>query len=102
MDIPILFEDEAVLAINKPAGIVVNRAESVKSPTIQDWVEKRSPPETKVLPPHGPEFISRSGVVHRLDKDNTGGLVIAKTDICFSVLQKQFQERCIKKTYLAL
>ena len=41
MNLPILFEDDAFLAVNKPSGIVVNRAESVKGETVQDWVEEK-------------------------------------------------------------
>lgn len=89
---PILFEDADVLVIHKPAGIVVNKAESVKSETIQDWVEK-----TYRI------FIeNRAGIVHRIDKETSGILLIAKNPETFYELQKQFKERSIKKTYLAL
>ena len=40
MNLPILFEDDAMIAVNKPPGIVVNRAQSVQGDTVQDWVEK--------------------------------------------------------------
>lgn len=104
MDIPILFEDDAFLAINKPPGIVVNRAESVKGETVQDWMEKQHPisgaqftrsDETK-------DFFDRAGIVHRIDKETSGILLIAKTPSAFVELQRQFKERIIKKTYLAI
>ena len=92
MDIPILYEDECFLVIDKPPGIVVNRAESVKGETVQDWVEK-----TYHI------FIeNRGGIVHRIDKETSGCLVIAKTPETFAELQRQFKEREIHKTYLAM
>lgn len=92
MNLPILFEDDAILAVNKPPGIVVNRAESVKVDTVQDWVEK-----TYHI------FIeNRAGIVHRIDKETSGILLIAKTPAAFIELQRQFKERVIHKTYLAI
>jgi 23S rRNA pseudouridine1911/1915/1917 synthase len=92
MNFPILFEDEAMIAVNKPPGIVVNRAESVKGETVQDWVEK-----TYQI------FIdNRAGIVHRIDKETSGILLIAKTPTAFIELQRQFKERVIHKTYLAI
>jgi len=100
----ILFEDPLFLVINKPVGIVVNRAESVKGTTIQDWMEETHP----IFSHHDGEseeereFISRSGVVHRIDKETSGILLIAKSVDAFVELQRQFRERIIKKTYLAI
>ena len=92
MDIPILFEDEAMIAINKPPGIVVNNAESVKGETVQDWVEK-----TYHI------FIeNRGGIVHRIDKETSGILLIAKTIPAFIELQRQFKVHIIQKTYVAI
>lgn len=92
MNIPVLFEDDDLLVINKPSGIVVNRAESVKGETVQDWVEK-----TYHI------FIQdRAGIVHRIDKETSGILLIAKNLKSFVELQRQFKERLIHKTYLAI
>lgn len=96
MDISILFEDVDLLVINKPPGIVVNRAESVKGETIQDWADK------KVLRSEDKNFNDRSGTVHRLDKETSGILLIAKNPRIFEALQAQFKDRSVKKTYLAL
>lgn len=93
----IVFEDETFLVIDKPSGIVVNRAETNKSETIQDWVEAKYP-----LTVDDEEFRSRSGIVHRLDKDTSGLLVIAKTPEAFAKLKDQFKQRTIAKKYLAL
>jgi len=92
MNFPILFEDDAMIAVNKPPGIVVNRAESVKGETMQDWAEK-----TYHI------FIeNRAGIVHRIDKETSGILLIAKTVPAFAELQRQFKEHIIQKTYLAI
>lgn len=91
MDIPILFEDSHLLLINKPPGIVVNRARTVTEPTVEDWVR-----EKYRLP------LDRGGIVHRIDKETSGILLIAKTPEAFGELQRQFKDREVKKTYLAI
>ena len=104
MDIPILLEDDAMLAVNKPPGIVVNNAESVKGETVQDWMTGKynltNP--TNTTNPTNEDFINRAGIVHRIDKETSGILLIAKTPEAFSELQRQFKERIIHKTYLAV
>ncbi len=123
MNVPILYEDDVLLVIDKPSGIVVNRAQSVKESTVQDWVESRNslqPPKSNpTLPPltlrggeeglrggeggvNEDDFRARSGIVHRIDKETSGILLIAKTPQAFFELQRQFKEREVKKTYLAL
>ncbi len=111
MNPPILFEDNVFLAINKPPGIVVNRAESVKGETVQDWAEEKyhvsSITYQACLPARqvseeNKDFFDRAGIVHRIDKETSGILLIAKTPVAFLELQRQFKERIIKKTYLAI
>jgi len=111
MDIPIIFEDDELVVINKPAGVTVNRAETTKNEqTIQDWAEEYIGITYKIStikygdPEWTPEieFQARGGIVHRLDKETSGVLIIAKTPSAFVESQKQFREREIKKTYLAL
>lgn len=93
----ILFEDEEILVINKPAGMIVNRAETTrKEETVQDWLK-----DNFNFPLAGSSNL-RNGLVHRLDKETSGVLLIAKTLKTFEDLQKQFKERKIKKKYLAL
>lgn len=101
MNIPILYEDHDLLVVNKPPGIVVNRAESVKGSTVQEWVESKLGQWDK-FDQLDQEFKNRAGIVHRIDKETSGILVIAKTPAAFADLQLQFKERRIKKTYLAL
>ena len=98
MDIPIIFEDDAMIAVNKPPGIVVNNAESVKGETVQDWMAARQD-FTKET---NEDFKSRAGIVHRIDKETSGILLIAKTLPAFLELQRQFKEHIIQKTYLAI
>ncbi len=104
MDIPILFEDDSILVINKPPGVVVNRAESVKGETVHDWVLLRDSfvgvagKATEGVD----DFYSRAGIVHRIDKETSGILLIAKTPETFLELQRQFKERIVEKSYLAL
>lgn len=100
MKIKILFEDEDLAVLDKPAGIVVNRAVSVKGETIQDFVEENI--KLKAMSGDSTDFLSRSGVVHRLDKDTSGVLLIAKNTASFVSLQSLFKERKISKKYKAL
>lgn len=97
MDLPILFEDASLLVINKPPGIVVNRAESVKGETVQDWMVSKYPS----LFTESDDFCSRAGIVHRIDKETSGCLLIAKNISVFVTLQAQFKDRTIHKTYVA-
>lgn len=102
MDIPILFENDDFLVVNKPPGVVVNTAESVKTETIQEWMAKRFDFSVFSNVEGGIEFINRAGIVHRIDKETSGILLIAKTPSAFYELQRQFKERLVKKTYIAI
>jgi len=93
----IIFEDNQLLILNKPSGWVVNDANTVKhNLIIQNWIKKNIKSEISNLA----EF--RSGIVHRLDKETSGVLIVAKTKLAFAKLQKQFKDRIVKKTYIAL
>lgn len=95
----ILFEDQTLLVIDKPSGLVVNRAESVKGATVQDWISEK----LKVISDRpDSDFSKRNGIVHRIDKETSGCLIIAKTPQAFVELQRQFHDREIEKTYLSL
>jgi 23S rRNA pseudouridine1911/1915/1917 synthase len=111
----IIFEDDSLLAINKPAGITVNKSETTKGDTVQDWAEvyipmlaeKHASAGNEILDPSDPydtvaAFYSRGGVVHRLDKETSGVLLLAKNPDSFGALQSEFKERIVKKTYIAL
>lgn len=96
MEPEIVFEDDQLLLLNKPSGWVVNDAQTtVGQNTIQNWLSKLDYPLSK-----SHEF--RSGIVHRLDKETSGLLIVAKTENAFSALQGQFKERVVEKAYTTL
>lgn len=102
--IEILYEDNDVLVINKPAGMAVHQdAEGRLKNTVADWVTSNYSNTEKVGEPLGnDENILRPGIVHRLDKDTSGALLLAKNQTAYKYLKRQFQDKEIKKVYLAL
>lgn len=98
MRIPIVYEDADLMVINKPSGLITHpknprdSSESVASWLVQEYPQIKGVGEDKLRP----------GIVHRLDKETSGLLVIAKTQAAFDYLKKLFQERKISKVYLAL
>lgn len=91
MNLRKVYEDEDLLVIDKPPGLVVDPAETVKEETLADILIR--------------DFginLPRGGIVHRLDKDTSGVLLVAKTQQALENLQAQFKERKTKKEYLAL
>lgn len=111
----ILYEDSDILVLDKPAGITVNTADTTKGEkTMQEWVENYlKAPQIQVSKgeeAHGTRdtldthdtFLERAGIVHRLDKETSGILIVAKTPESFENLQKQFKNRTVKKKYIAL
>ena len=93
----IIYEDKDILAINKPAGVVVHVDKHHESGTIVDEVLAKYPEMKSVG-----EDLTRPGIVHRLDKDTSGIILIAKNQSAFEFLKKQFQERKIEKFYRVL
>ena len=137
MKIDVIYEDEDILVINKPAGMTVNRADTTRNEeTVQDWSELKikdqiskiidnkesdyykndlikiaqvkrdatDPVEKSVNYISNPtrDFVNRGGIVHRLDKETSGVLVLAKNPESFIELQRQFKERIVEKVYIAL
>lgn len=102
--IEILYEDSDVLVLNKPAGIIVNRSDTTKNEqTVQDWIEQQETSDKWLTVSNGEsDFLKRAGIVHRIDKETSGILLVAKNPKAFEDLQRQFKERLIQKTYLAL
>ena len=108
MKIDILYEDKNLLVINKPAGISVHPDGKNKEKTISSWVLENYPKVKNVGEPlfldragGGREAILRPGIVHRLDKETSGALIIAKNQPTFLFLKEQFQEHTIQKVYRA-
>ncbi|MFC1790014.1 RluA family pseudouridine synthase [Patescibacteria group bacterium] len=95
----VILREDSFLVINKPFGLVVNRAESVKGETLQDWLEKEG---NVPLSQEEKPFYKRSGIAHRLDKDTSGVLLVARQESAFESLLSQFKKRQVKKEYLAL
>ncbi len=103
MDIKKIYEDDEMLVIDKPAGITVNKSETtVNQVTIQDWAESQFKIGSNSTADEISDFYKRGGIVHRLDKETSGLLLIAKTEHAFIELQKQFKDRTVKKTYISL
>jgi len=95
-DVQILYEDEYLLVINKPSGLVVHPAPSVKEATLVDWLVKKGISLSTIS---GEE---RHGIVHRIDKETTGALVVAKDNKVHEMLSEQLQDKSMGRYYLAL
>jgi len=97
-DIPldILYEDDQLLILNKPAGLVVHPAPGHPNGTLVNALLAHCPN----LPGIG--GVQRPGIVHRLDKDTTGAIAIAKTDIAYQHLQAQLQAKTARREYLGV
>ena len=97
-DIPldILYEDDELIILNKPAGLVVHPAPGHPDGTLVNALLAHCPN----LPGIG--GVQRPGIVHRLDKDTTGAIVIAKTDRAYQHLQAQIQAKTARREYLGL
>lgn len=102
--IKILYEDNDCLVIDKPAGIMVHSDGRATGPFITDWIIKHYPAVAgvgDVMTGQDGEEINRAGIVHRLDRETSGALIVAKTKESHANLKKQFQDRTISKKYLA-
>lgn len=95
MPIDILYEDAEVLVVNKPAGLLVHGDGRSTEPTLVDWLVEKYPAIV------GVGESGREGIVHRLDRETSGVMVIAKTPPAFDFLKKQFQSRRVEKIYHA-
>lgn len=96
LSIPILYEDRDVVVINKPPGISAHQERGPMIPTVAGWFAARYPASASV----GEAF--RPGIVHRLDKDTSGVMILARTPDALEFLQQQFKQHRVKKEYLAL
>lgn len=92
----IIYEDADIVVVDKPAGMVVHPAHGHHSGTLVNALLAHCPDLTGI----GGE--QRPGIVHRLDKDTSGLLIVAKNDAAYHHLQSQFQARLVHKTYSAL
>ena len=93
IDIPVIYEDDEVVVINKPLGLLSHaKGNFNKEPTVETWVKSR------IKNIEGP----RAGIVHRLDRATSGVMILAKTLNAQKKLSKQFANRKVKKTYIAV
>ncbi|MBX4198798.1 RluA family pseudouridine synthase [Candidatus Parcubacteria bacterium] len=99
MKIEILYEDDDILAINKPAGLVVHADGHTKEPSVAEWFVSKYPEAKDVGEPLGD--IPRPGIVHRIDRETSGVLLLAKTKEGHACLKEQFQNHEIEKIYHA-
>ncbi len=88
MELPILYEDEDVVAVAKPAGLITHSDGRTQEETAEDWFKEKYP--------------EGAGYAHRLDRDTSGVLVFAKNGTTYNFLHKAFNDRNVEKTYLAL
>ena len=120
--IPILYEDDDILVINKPAGLVVHSDGRTDEPTLVDWILEHYPKIkgvgdmgelegknyelSKKEKPHNSEFRSpnsslRPGIIHRLDRETSGALIIIKNQKAFWFFKKKFKKQEVHKEYHA-
>jgi len=95
-DISVLYEDEDLLIINKPPGVVVHPAPSVKEATLVDWLKAKNYRLSTIA---GEE---RFGIVHRIDKETSGALVIAKNNKTHEFLSAQLKDKSMGRYYLMI
>jgi len=97
-NIKIIFEDENLLILDKPAGVLVHPTQANEKDTLVDFLINKFP---EIIKFNWPDK-TRIGVVHRLDKDTSGLIVMAKNPETLAQLQDQFKSRKVQKTYTAL
>ncbi|HAZ28340.1 MAG TPA: hypothetical protein DCY48_01020 [Candidatus Magasanikbacteria bacterium] len=95
--IRILAETDAYMVVSKPAGMLVHATDAEETGTLAEWLLKMYPALESVG-----DHPKRPGIVHRLDKDASGVLIIAKTQPMYEHLKKQFQRRTVEKQYVVL
>jgi len=95
-DVEVLYEDDDVLVINKPTGLTVHPAPSVKEATLVDWLKHKG---VRLSTISGEE---RHGIVHRLDKGTSGTMIVAKNNKAHEFLSLQLQDKSMGRYYIAV
>src|SRR3989344_63427 len=98
----ILYEDDDVIVIDKPAGLVVHPDGRTEEPSVSEWFANKFPEAKNVGEPiklASGVVVERPGVVHRIDRETSGVLLLAKTEAGHKLLKEQFQKREIEKIY---
>lgn len=96
-EVEVIYEDDHILVINKPPNLVVHKAPSVKEATLVDWLQSKGYPLSTLNDDN-----NRLGIVHRIDKETSGVLVVAKTNEAHQKLNQDFKEHKVDKFYLML
>jgi 23S rRNA pseudouridine1911/1915/1917 synthase len=94
----IIYHDSDMIVVNKPPGISVHGGPAVRGATLVDFLVEEFPEIKNV----GDAPKTRPGIVHRLDKDTSGIMVVARNQKTFEALKRQFQDRLVEKTYRAI
>lgn len=105
MEINILYEDKDLLAVNKPSGLVIHPDGRTKEDSLTGWIKEKYPTSENVGEPlkiGTGESIKRWGIIHRIDRDTSGVVLIAKNQKTYDFLKKQFLNREIEKAYHAV
>ena len=103
MNFKIVYEDELCVVFNKPAGVVVNNSATLKGAyTIQNYLQDKYFKGVDFNSGEHKEFVMRSGIIHRLDKDTSGVMIAAKDPHFFNQMLLKFKNREVNKEYLAL
>jgi 23S rRNA pseudouridine1911/1915/1917 synthase len=97
----IVFEDNDLIVINKPAGMVVHPGQGHQSGTLVNALLARYP-ELSQMADADDNAVGRPGIVHRLDQDTSGLIIVARTPQALEALRRQFKSRTVEKLYLAL
>ncbi|MBI5077042.1 RluA family pseudouridine synthase [Candidatus Falkowbacteria bacterium] len=101
----IIAKTAAYLIVEKPAGLLVHATENSTAPTLADWLAKKFPEIKKIADSESlarADLTFRPGIVHRLDRDVSGVMLIARNQAAFDYFKKQFQTKQVKKEYAAL
>jgi 23S rRNA pseudouridine1911/1915/1917 synthase len=102
IDLPVLYEDDECVVIVKPVGLLTHSKGAFNpEPSVATWLHNRIVDET-LLDDDKDSLNSRAGIVHRLDRATSGVMICAKTPKALSWLQKQFADRKVQKTYMAV
>ncbi len=105
MIIPVIFEDENILVIDKPSGVVVHPFDFSDEETVVDFLHAHSPTMFSInnsITLQDERIIPLGGIVHKLDRETSGVMVIAKNEPTFEALKKEFLNHATRKKYIAL
>ncbi|HZS43184.1 MAG TPA: RluA family pseudouridine synthase [Candidatus Paceibacterota bacterium] len=104
MEIPLIYEDKNLIILNKPSGLVVHSDGKTKEGSVAEWLLEKYPEIKEVGEPWRTpigEIIYRPGIVHRLDRETSGVLIVARNQETFFYLKNLFQTRAVSKIYNA-